>query len=83
MGKRRYAYIKKNGSQLEVFDKEGNMSELWKARFDMDISDEEIQNREFFRRKRLKKLDIYYIIMYTYYRSLIWGRNGFDEERRK
>ena len=44
MGKRRYAYVKKNGSKLEVFDKEGNKSNLWKARFDMDISDEEIEN---------------------------------------
>ena len=44
MGKRRYAYVKKNGSDLEVFDKEGNVSELWKARFDMDISDEKIEN---------------------------------------
>ncbi len=46
MGKRRYAYIEKNGSQLQVFDKEGNISKLWKARFDMDISDEEIENFE-------------------------------------
>ena len=44
MGKRRFAYIKKNGSDLEVYDKEGNISDLWKARFDMDISDEEIEN---------------------------------------
>jgi len=44
MGKRRYAYVKKNGSKLEVFDKEGNISKLWKARFDMDISDAEIKN---------------------------------------
>ena len=46
MGKRRYAYIKKNGAQLQVFDKEGNISKLWKARFDMDISNEEIENIE-------------------------------------
>jgi microcin C transport system permease protein len=46
MGKRRYAYIKKNGAQLQVFDKEGNISKLWNARFDMDISDEEIENIE-------------------------------------
>ena len=46
MGKRRYAYVKKNGSQLEVFDKEGNKSNLWTARFDMNISDEEIENFE-------------------------------------
>jgi len=44
MGKRRYAYVKKNGSKLDVFDKEGNISKLWKARFDMDISDAEIKN---------------------------------------
>ena len=46
MGKRRYAYIKKNGSQLQVFDKEGNISTLWKAHFDMDISDDKIENFE-------------------------------------
>ena len=44
MGKRRYAYVKKEGSKLKVFDKEGNISNLWKAHFDMDISDEEIEN---------------------------------------
>ena len=46
MGKRRYAYVKKNGAKLEVYDKEGNISTLWTARFDMDISDEEIINFE-------------------------------------
>jgi microcin C transport system permease protein len=46
MGKRRYAYVKKNGSKLEVFDKEGDKSNVWTARFDMDISDEEIENFE-------------------------------------
>ncbi len=46
MGKRRYAYVKKNGAKLEVYDKEGNISKLWAARFDMDISDEEIINFE-------------------------------------
>jgi len=46
MGKRRYAYVKKNGSKLEVFDKEGNKSNIWKARFDMDITDEEITRFE-------------------------------------
>ena len=46
MGKRRFAYVKIHGSKLEVFDKEGNISKLWKARFDMDISDEEIKNFE-------------------------------------
>ena len=49
MGKRRYAYVKKNGLKLEVFDKEGNISKLWKARFDMDISDEEIAQFEEFK----------------------------------
>jgi microcin C transport system permease protein len=44
MGKRRYAYVKKNGAKLEVYDKEGNISTLWTARFDMDISDDEILN---------------------------------------
>ena len=44
MGKRRYANIKRNGSNLEVYDKDGNISELWKARFDMDIPKEEIPN---------------------------------------
>ena len=44
MGKRRYAYVRKNGAKLEVYDKEGNISKLWTARFDMDISDEEITN---------------------------------------
>ena len=44
MGKRRYAYVKKDGSQLFVYDKEGNLSYLWKARFDMDLSDYQIQN---------------------------------------
>ena len=42
MGKRRYAFVRKNGAELEVSDKEGNISTLWTARFDMDISDEEI-----------------------------------------
>ena len=42
MGKRRYAFVRKNGAELEVYDKEGNISTLWTARFDMDISDEEI-----------------------------------------
>tara|TARA_A100001011_G_scaffold400333_1_gene514174 strand:- start:101 stop:1402 length:1302 start_codon:yes stop_codon:yes gene_type:complete len=46
MGKRRFAYIKREGSSLSVFDKEGKPSTLWKARFDMDISDEEIENFE-------------------------------------
>ena len=46
MGKRRYAYVKKNGVELEVYDVEGNISTLWTARFDMDISDEEIINFE-------------------------------------
>ena len=46
MGKRRYAYVKKNGAKLEVYDKEGNISTLWTARFDMDISDAEIINFE-------------------------------------
>jgi len=44
MGKRRYAYVKKNGAKLEVYDKDGNISSLWKARFDMDITDDEIAN---------------------------------------
>ena len=44
MGKRRYAHIMRNGSNLEVYDKDGNISKLWKARFDMDISEEEIAN---------------------------------------
>ena len=42
MGKRRYAFVRKNGAELEVYDKEGNISTLWTARFDMYISDEEI-----------------------------------------
>jgi len=46
MGKRRYAHVKKNGVELEVYDKEGNISNIWTARFDMDISDEEIINFE-------------------------------------
>ena len=46
MGKRRFAYVKRSGSNLEVYDKEGNISNLWKARFDMDISDEEIAHFE-------------------------------------
>ena len=46
MGKRQYAYVKKNGAKLEVYDKEGNINKLWTARFDMDISDEEIINFE-------------------------------------
>ena len=46
MGKRRYAYIKRDGATLTVYDKEGNPSELWQARFDMDISDQEIENFE-------------------------------------
>ena len=44
MGKRRYAYVKKEGSKLFVYDKEGNLSNLWKARFEMDLSDYQIQN---------------------------------------
>ena len=46
MGKRRYAFVKKKGAELEVYDVEGNISTLWTARFDMDISDEEIINFE-------------------------------------
>ena len=46
MGKRRYAYVKKNGAKLEVYDKDGNISSLWKARFDMDITDDEIAHFE-------------------------------------
>ena len=46
MGKRRFAYVKKEGSKLIVYDKEGNVSDLWKARFDMDLSDEEIAHFE-------------------------------------
>ncbi len=42
MGKRRFAYVKRSGSKLEVYDKEGKISTLWKSRFDMDLSDEEI-----------------------------------------
>jgi hypothetical protein len=42
MGKRRYAFVRKNGAELEVYDKKGNISTLWTARFDMDISNEEI-----------------------------------------
>ena len=42
MGKRRFAYVKRSGSNLVVYDKEGKISKIWKARFDMDISDEEI-----------------------------------------
>ena len=44
MGKRRFAYVKKNGSDLFVYDKDGKISTIWKARFDMDISNEEIIN---------------------------------------
>ena len=46
MGKRRYAFVSKKGAELEVYDKDGNISTLWTARFDMDISDEEIINFE-------------------------------------
>ena len=46
MGKRRYAFVRKKGAELEVYDVEGNISTLWTARFDMDISDEEIINFE-------------------------------------
>ena len=46
MGKRRYAFVRKNGAKLKVYDIEGNISTLWTARFDMDISDEEIINFE-------------------------------------
>ncbi len=42
MGKRRFAYIKRSGSNLIVSDKEKKISTLWKARFDMELSDEEI-----------------------------------------
>ena len=42
MGKRRIAYVKKDGAKLLVYDKEGNVSKIWKAKFDMDLSDEEI-----------------------------------------
>ena len=44
MGKRKYAYVRKSGSKLDVYDKDGNISQIWKARFDMDISNEEIEN---------------------------------------
>ena len=44
MGKRKYAYVRKDGSKLEVFDKDGSLSSVWNARFDMDISNEEIKN---------------------------------------
>ena len=46
MGKRRYAFVRKNGAKLKVYDIDGNISTLWTARFDMDISDEEIINFE-------------------------------------
>jgi len=51
MGKRRFAYVKKDGSNLMVYDKEGNVSNLWKARFDMDISDEEIASFDQLKKK--------------------------------
>ena len=44
MGKRRYAFVRKKGAELEVYNVDGNISTLWTARFDMDISDEEIIN---------------------------------------
>jgi len=44
MGKRRYAFVRKKGAELEVYNVDGNISTLWTARFDMDISDEEILN---------------------------------------
>ena len=44
MGKRRYAFVSKKGAELEVYNVDGNISTLWTARFDMDISDEEILN---------------------------------------
>ena len=46
MGKRRYAFVRKKGAELEVYNVDGNISTLWTARFDMDISDEEIINFE-------------------------------------
>ena len=46
MGKRRFAYVKRSGLNLAVYDKEGHISNLWKARFDMDISDKEIAHFE-------------------------------------
>ena len=44
MGKRRYAFVRKKGAELEVYNVDGNISTLWTARFDMDISDDEILN---------------------------------------
>jgi len=46
MGKRRYAFVRKKGAELEVYNVDGNISTLWTARFDMDISDDEIINFE-------------------------------------
>ena len=46
MGKRRYAFVRKKGAELEVYNVDGNISTLWTARFDMDISDNEILNFE-------------------------------------
>ena len=46
MGKRRYAFVRKKGAELEVYNVDGNISTLWTARFDMNISDEEIINFE-------------------------------------
>ena len=61
MGKRRFAYVKKNGADLIVYDKDGNISNIWNAKFDMDISNEEIKNfdqlKEKGELKDIKKLE--------------------------
>ena len=78
MGKRRYAYIKRDGATLTVYDKEGNPSELWQARFDMDISDQEIENFEKLKQdgklNDIKKLDA--TIYETEFSGVLTGNLG-------
>ena len=78
MGKRRYAFVRKKGAELEVYNVDGNISTLWTARFDMDISDEEIINFEVLKSagklQDISKLDA--TIFETEYSGVLTGNLG-------
>ncbi len=78
MGKRRFAYVKKDEAKLLVYDKEGNVSKIWKAEFDMDLSDEEIASFDQLKNKGklqdINKLDA--TIFETEFSGILTGNLG-------
>ena len=78
MGKRRYAYLKRNGANILVYDKNETISTIWKAKFDMDISNDEIKNFDQLKKqgelKDIKKLEG--TVFETEYSGVLTGNLG-------